>query len=83
MQNTQQPISPGFADKQDDLSCQKRSSEISISLWNVGGLETNFSAFLLKIKTHKTHPINANFEIPVANPDVRANDLATFPKKIL
>lgn len=83
MQNTQQPISPGFVDKQqDDLLCQKGAVEFPFPC-GILGLGPNFSVFLLKITTHKMPPINANYGIPVANPKVQTSGLVSFPSKIL
>lgn len=53
MQNTQQPISPGFVDKQqDDLLCQKGAMKFPFPCGMLG-LEQIFFAFLLKITTNK------------------------------
>lgn len=82
MQNTQQPISPGFADKQqEDLLGQKGAVKFPFPCGMLG-LEPNFSGLLLKITTHKMPPIKANAGIPMANSNVHTNDLATFPNKI-
>lgn len=86
MQSTQQPISPGFIDKQqDDLLCQKGTVKFPFPCGMLG-LKPSFSLFLLKITIHTQKimlPSNANYGIPVANSDVQVNDLSSFLNKIL
>ena len=56
MQSTQQPISPGFIDKQqDDLLCQKGTVKFPFPCGMLG-LKPSFSLFLLKITIHKKCP---------------------------
>ena len=62
MQSTQQPISPGFIDKQqDDLLCQKGTVKFPFPCGMLG-LKPSFYLFLLKITIHKKKNNNAPFK---------------------